>query len=92
MNSFKPKHLAIALFTILAFSALYSFSQGGGLRREPGVIFTRGTFVELTCGGTISANDALYLDSSGNVQRAAGIEDLVRRDAHATRRFAAADL
>ena len=71
MFSFKPKHLAIALCAILAFGALYSFSQGGGLRRESGVIFTRGTFVELTCGGTVSAGDALYLDSSGNVQRAA---------------------
>ncbi len=52
-------------------AASLSQAQTGGLRRESGLILSRGNFVELNCGGTISANDAVYLDSSGNMQRAA---------------------
>jgi hypothetical protein len=69
MKSFLLLLLAIAALGYVA--ATLSQAQTGGLRREPGVIFTKGTFVELACGGTVSANDALYLDSNAAVQRAA---------------------
>lgn len=70
----KFKSFLYGFFMIVALgylAAMFSQAQTGGLRREPGFILTRGNFVELTCGGTISANDALYLDSSGYVERAA---------------------
>jgi hypothetical protein len=63
--------VAMLLSAVGWFAASRSEAQTGGLRREPGLILTRGTFVELTCGGTINANDAVYLDSSGNVEQAA---------------------
>ena len=63
--------LLLTLTAIAALAVSLSQAQSGGLRRESGIIFSRGSFVELTCGGTVSADDAVYLDSSGNVQRAA---------------------
>ncbi len=68
------KHFVVVLAAVTAISYLgvrLGEAQSGGLRRESGVIFSRGNFVELACGGTISANDALYLDTNGAVQRAA---------------------
>lgn len=75
----KLKRIYQALVALAAVALLYSafsasgghsaFAQSGGLRRESGFVFTRGCFVELTAGGTVSAGDALYLDSTGKVQR-----------------------
>ena len=46
-----------------------AFAQTGGLRREPGFVFTKGCFVELSSGAAVAAGDALYLDSAGKVQK-----------------------
>ena len=46
-----------------------AFAQTGGLRREPGFVFTKGCFVELNSGAAVAAGDALYLDSAGKVQK-----------------------
>lgn len=62
-----------ALGAVLVYDHL--FAQDAGRRREPGIVFTRGCFVELTAGGAISAGDALYLDSTGKVQRLTSAQD-----------------
>ena len=67
------KNFLLLLTATIAFGTLavyISEAQTGGLRREPGFVLTRGDFVEMTCGGTINANDAVYLDSTGNVEQA----------------------
>ena len=52
-----------------------AFAQTGGLRREPGVVFTKGCFVELSSGAAVAAGDALYLDSAGKVQKLTAAQD-----------------
>ena len=71
VGKFRLALLGVLLVTCLLSLVTYLEAQTGGLRREPGLILARGNFVELTCGGTIAANNALYLDSSGNVEAAA---------------------
>ena len=58
--------IAIGIATVYLTQA-----QTGGLRRDNGTIFVKGDFVEFNCGGTINANDAVFLDSNGNVEQAA---------------------
>lgn len=60
-----------ALVALLAFAL---FAQTGGLRRENGVILSRGTFIELNSGAAVTAGKALYLNSSGKVQHLTSAE------------------
>ena len=61
--------LGLTLGGELLYFREQAFAQTGGLRREPGVIFTKGCFVELNSGAAVAAGDALYLDSAGKVQK-----------------------
>jgi len=71
--------LRISNFVLISIMAIaigiatvyLSQAQTGGLRRENGTIFAKGEFVEFNCGGTINANDAVFLDTNGNVEQAA---------------------
>ena len=54
-----------ALAAILALLALPMVAQDEGLRREPGIIFTRGAFHEFTAGEAIAARHAVYLAGDG---------------------------
>ncbi len=67
--------IALALLSSAIRNPQSAFGQDAGRRREPGIVFTRGCFIELTAGGTVSANDALYLDSTGKVQRLTSAQD-----------------
>jgi len=71
MKSIQIKHLVIALVAVMLFGALYSFSQSGGLRREPGIALTNGLFTNFTAGAAIAQYQTVYLNSSGQVAPAA---------------------
>lgn len=67
MKSVQIKHLVIGLAAVMLFGALYSYSQTGGLRREPGIALTNGLFTNFTASAAIAQYQAVYLNSSGQV-------------------------
>ena len=71
MKSFRAFHLFVALLIVLAFSVIFSYSQTGGLRREPGFELTGGLDSPFTADAAIAQYQAVYLNSSGHVQPAA---------------------
>jgi len=61
------KHVIALLVLATAYSLQPTacLAQDEGLRREPGIIFTRGAFHEFTAGEAISARHAVYLAGDG---------------------------
>ncbi len=58
----------VLVVSLGAAAAYYSQAQTGGLRREPGIILTTGTYIPArTCVGTVVAGNLLQLDSTGGV-------------------------
>ncbi len=67
------KALLLAALAITGVAG--SYAQTGGLGRSGGTIYgtkdsTGGTYIEVTCGGTIAANDVVYWDTAAKVQKA----------------------
>lgn len=63
------KGLAAALVLIVAVALIGQTGASGSLGRSKGTIFKAGTFVEFTSGAAVVAGNALYLDSTGKVQK-----------------------
>jgi hypothetical protein len=60
---------AILMLLIVVLVSPYFPALAQGLRRESGTIYTSGAFIERTAGAAVAANNAVYLDSSGYVQK-----------------------
>lgn len=61
--------MTVVLFAVTGLQIVVS-AQTGGLRREEGMIFSQGTYLDFTAGAAIAANEMVYLDSAGKVQKA----------------------
>ncbi len=65
-HTLRAGYAILCLLLIATLAAPLAFGQTPGLRREQGTIYTKGTFVEMTAGAAIAANDAVYLSATAS--------------------------